>query len=464
MQKGTIKYRVGLDELKVIANSGGSPPAKKAIKRAENNIPRLTENVKQRIQQPNKKGPTLEQCCRRLVALGKKQGGYITFQAISDLFHTIECEVSIEAIDRIYECLKAEGIELVDQLPYGCITDKTSWNSLDIFYDDLNKHKLKPKRRSKRRGRFSTLDQEPLKSTANIEDVQGRDIQIQDDRSYLLADSSVQILLQYIGQIKQLTANEERRLAKLAKEGDREAAIHLIEANLKHVFNKATNYVGMGLDFLDLFQEGCIGLIKALEKFDWRQGVRLSSYSSWLIFQTINRAIDDYGRAIRLPSYLTESIKKLQKMTDDFYKVHGREPVAKEISDVMGLSERKVRELQIIAQPIVSWEATLAEWEKTGAYPKWFLEDHSLSLEEQNIDRDLLHDAVSEFMAKLKPNEQLILRLSFGFDGSDPQTIYEIGRLFGVTRERVRQIEVKALKKLKHYMISNKELRDFLGY
>jgi len=407
----------------------------------------------------------IEHCCRKLVIVGKKLGGYITFQAISDLFHAMESDVSIEAIDRVYECLKANCIELVDKLPRDCLANNISLNPMEILCDELKKEKLKPERKSKGHNSFWDRDQKPLDLIANVDDHLNDNIRTQDEKFHFLNSHGVQILMQYIGRIKQLSASEERRLAELAKRGDGEAASHLIEANLKHVFNQATNYVGMGLDFLDLFQEGCIGLMKALEKFDWRQGVRLSTYSSWWIFQTINRAIDDYGRAIRLPSYLTESIKKLQKITDDFYKVHGREPVTKEISDVMGLSERKVRELQVIAQPVVSWEATLAEWEKTGAYPKWFLEHCLLSLEDQTIetiDRDLIHDAVSEFMAKLKPNEQRILRLRFGFDGCEPQTLEEIGRLFGITRERVRQIEVKALKKLKHYMIFDKELRDFL--
>lgn len=396
----------------------------------------------------------IERCCRKLVTVGKKLGGYITFQAISDLFHAMESDVSIEAIDRVYECLKANYIELVDELPSKCHANNISLSFTEILCDEPEKIKLKPERKSKRHNSFWDRDQKPLDSIANVDDDLNDNIRIQDEKFHFLDSHGVQILMQYIGRIKQLSASEERRLAELAKRGDREAASRLIEANLKHVFNQATNYVGMGLDFLDLFQEGCIGLIKALEKFDWRPGVRLSTYSSWWIFQTINRAIDDYGRAIRLPSHLMEDIKRLQKITDDFYKVHGREPVTKEISDVMGLSERKVRELQIIAQPIVSWEATLAEWEKAGTYPEWFLDEYSVS-PDQDIDSVFLRDTVTEAMAKLKPNEQRILRLRFGFDGCEPQTLEEIGRLFGITRERVRQIEVKALEKLRRYVSSD---------
>ena len=406
----------------------------------------------------------IERCCRKLVTVGKKLGGYITFQAISDLFHAIESDVSIEAIDRVYECLKANCIELVDKLPRDCLVDDIDLNPMEILCDELNKKKkLKPERKSKRHNSLWDRDRNPLDSIANVDDELNDNIRIQDEKFHFLKSHGVQILIQYIGRIKQLSASEERKLAELAKRGDREAVSRLIEANLKHVFNKATNYVGMGLDFLDLFQEGCIGLIKALEKFDWRRGIRLSTFSSWWIFQTINRAIDDYGRVIRLPSYLMEDIKRLQKITDNFHRVHGREPVANEISDVMGLSECKVHELQVIAQPIVSWEATLAEWENTGAYPKWFLDEYSVS-PDQDFDSVFLRDTITEAMTKLKPNEQQILRLRFGLDGCKSQTLEEIGRLFGITRERVRQIEAKALKKLRDYMISNKELRDFLGY
>lgn len=250
----------------------------------------------------------IERCCRKLVIVGKKLGGYITFQAISDLFHAMESDVSIEAIDRVYECLKANCIELVDKLPRDCLANNISLNPMEILCDDLKKKKLKPERKSKRHNSPWDRDRNPLDSIANVDDELNDNIRIQDEKFHFLKSHGVQILIQYIGRIKQLSASEERKLAELAKRGDREAVSRLIEANLKHVFNQATNYVGMGLDFLDLFQEGCIGLIKALEKFDWRRGIRLSTFSSWWIFQTINRAIDDYGRVIRLPSYLMEVI------------------------------------------------------------------------------------------------------------------------------------------------------------
>jgi len=223
----------------------------------------------------------IERCCRKLVTVGKKLCGYLTFQAISDLFHAMESDVSIEAIDRVYECLKANCIELVDKLPLDCLPGNISLTSTEILCDELKKEKLKPERKSKGHNSFGDRDQKPLDSIANVDDDLNDNIRIQDEKFHFLNSHGVRILMQYIGRIKQLSASEERKLAELAKRGDREAASRLIEANLKHVFNQATNYVGMGLDFLDLFQEGCIGLIKALEKFDWRRGVRLSTYSSW---------------------------------------------------------------------------------------------------------------------------------------------------------------------------------------
>lgn len=243
--------------------------------------------------------------------------------------------------------------------------------------------------------------------------------------------------------------------------GDQDATSRLIEANLRHVFNLATNYVGMGLDLLDLFQEGCIGLMKAVGRFGWRSGNRLSAYSSWWIFQAISRAVADHGRTVRLPVHLLDTLTRLQNITDDLYQVHGREPTAKEIAGEMNMSERRVRELQAVSQPIMSWEATLAEWEEAGTYPEWFLEEYGVSPDD-DLYWPLLHEAVTGVMVGLKPREEQVLRLRFGFDGHEPQTLEKVGERFGVTRERIRQIETKALKRLRHHKHCNK-LRDFLA-
>ncbi|KYH31874.1 sigma-70 family RNA polymerase sigma factor [Neomoorella mulderi] len=467
-----------------------------------------------------KEGLALERCCQQLVTLGKRQGGYITYQGIIDMFRASECDVSMEALDWVYERLIAEGIELVDQLPDSQVVNRNWQRYQEVTPESPQRPEVVPRRRHKRYDYYLEEDLEQPEPASCLEEAidnllfqagtgplsakdiltliedcrlssfevrqlfdylgsKGIDVPEVDlsqvyrnaseednemqgeEEPDLFADLGVQMLLQDIGRQKKLTASEERRLACLAEEGDWKAASRLIEANLGHVFNLATNYVGLGMDLLDLFQEGCIGLMKALKRFDWRRGFRLSTYSSWWIFQTISRAIADHGRAVRLPAHLLETVRRLQNINDDFYQVHGREPTAEEIAGEMDLPEWRVRELQAVSQPILSWEATLAEWEEMGTYPTWFLEKYGAS-PDHDLNWSLLQEVVAKLMASLKPREEQVLRLRFGFDGHEPQTLEEVGQHFGVTRERIRQIEAKALKRLRHHKRSN-ELRDLLG-
>ncbi|TDA65826.1 MAG: sigma-70 family RNA polymerase sigma factor [Clostridia bacterium] len=463
----------------------------------------------------------LERCCRQLVSLGKRQDGYVTYQVVIDMFRASECDVSMEALDWVYERLVAEGIELVDQLPGGEAT-KGEWpEDREPLPESPRQPEVVPSRRRKRLEYYPIEELEQTEPASCPEEAidrllllaetrplfaedlltliedcclsaletrqlfdylgsRGIDVPAVDlsqvfrsaageggemeeegeDEPDFFADLGVQMLLRDIGRLKKLTANEEQWLARLAEEGDREAASHLIEANLGHVFNLATNYVGMGLDLLDLFQEGCVGLMKAVGRFDWRPGYRLSAYSSWWISQAISRAISDHGRVVRLPVHVLETLRRLQNITDDLYQVHGREPTAKEIAGEMNVPERQVRELQAMSRPVVSWEATLAEWEEAGTYPGWFLEEYGASPDD-GLYWPLLREAVAEVMAGLEPRQEQVLRLRFGFDGHEPQTLDEIGQHFGLTRERIRQIEAKALKRLTHHKHSNK-LRDFL--
>ncbi|OIQ08638.1 RNA polymerase sigma factor SigA [Moorella thermoacetica] len=455
-----------------------------------------------------------------MVTLGKRQGSYITYQVVIDMFRASECDVSMEALDWVYERLIAEGIELVDQLPDSKAVDRDWQRYHEVTPESSQQPEVVSRRRPKRYNyyleedleqpdpdscpeeaidnllfraetgllsaediltlieecRLSSLEVRQLFDYLGLKGIDVPEIDLSqvfrnafeedsemqgEDEPDFFANLGVQMLLQEIGRQKKLTASEERRLAYLAEAGDWKAASRLIEANLGHVFNLATNYVGLGLDLLDLFQEGCIGLMKALKRFDWRRGLRLSTYSSWWIFQTISRSIADHGRAVRLPAHKSETVRRLQNINDDFYQVHGREPTAEEIAGEMNLPEWRVRELQAVSQPIISWEATLAEWEEVGTYPTWFLEEYGAS-PDHDLNWSLFHEVVAKVMAQLKPREQQVLRLRFGFDGHEPQTLEEVGQHFGVTRERIRQIEAKALKRLRHHKYST-ELRDFMG-
>lgn len=462
---------------------------------------------------------TLERCCRRLITLGKQQDGYVTYQVVIETLQGQQGNVSMEALDWVYERLAAEGIELVDQLPNDQATSGKWSDYWEAPPENLRRPETIPKRQRKRYRYYSekgpsqrepdpcpeeAIDKLLLRAETGVlsaEDVltliedcclsalearqlldylgsKGIDVpevdlprvfpdvsedsEMQDsDEPDFFADLGVQMLLQDIDQVKKLAAGEERRLARLAEEGDRKAASCLIEANLRHVFNLATNYVGQGMDLLDLFQEGCIGLMKALERFDWRHGFRLSTYSSWWIFQTISRAIANHARPVRLPAHMLTTVRRLQKITEDLYQVHGREPTAEEIAGEMDIPERQVRKLRAVSQPIMSWEATLAEWEEVGTYPTWFLEEYGASPED-DVGWSFLREGVARVLAGLQPREEQVLRLRFGFDGHEPQTLDEVGQHFGLTRERIRQIEAKAFRRLRHHKRSN-ELRDFLG-
>ncbi|MEW6107039.1 MAG: sigma-70 family RNA polymerase sigma factor, partial [Bacillota bacterium] len=282
------------------------------------------------------------------------------------------------------------------------------------------------------------------------------------ERWGFFADPGVQILLEDMRRFKRLTASEEFRLARLAEERNQEASWRLIEGNLWRVLRTATRYVGMGLDFLDLFQEGCIGLIKAVSRFDWRSGNRFFTYGSWWVLQGIRTAITSEGRTIRLPAHTLEALRRLQMTTEHLCQVHEREPTTEEIACEMGLPVKKVRELQALAQPTLSLEAIMVEWEEVGAHSGWFLGEYGALPDDGDLSQSQLRETVATVLKELKPRQQEVLRLRFGLDGQEPQTLDQVARRFGLTRERIRQIEAQALKRLRHPKRSNR-LRDFLG-
>ena len=272
-------------------------------------------------------------------------------------------------------------------------------------------------------------------------------------------DDPVRMYLKEIGKVPLLTADEEVKIAKRMEAGDDEAKRQLAEANLRLVVSIAKRYVGRGMQFLDLIQEGNLGLIKAVEKFDYTKGYKFSTYATWWIRQAITRAIADQARTIRIPVHMVETINKLIRISRQLLQEYGREPTPEEIAKAMGISENKVREIIKIAQEPVSLETPIGEEEDSHLGD--FIQDEDAPAPAEAASNALMKELLWEVLDTLTPREAKVLRLRFGLDDGNPRTLEEVGKEFHVTRERIRQIEAKALRKLRHPSRS-KKLKDFL--
>ncbi|MGN0806197.1 MAG: RNA polymerase sigma factor RpoD [Candidatus Coproplasma sp.] len=272
-------------------------------------------------------------------------------------------------------------------------------------------------------------------------------------------DDPVKMYLKDIGEVPLLSADDEIDLAKRIQEGDEEAKKKLSEANLRLVVSIAKRYVGRGMLFLDLIQEGNIGLMKAVEKFDYEKGFKFSTYATWWIRQAITRAIADQARTIRIPVHMVETINKLTRVSRVLLQTLGREPSPAEIAAEMGVSEERVREIQKIAQDPVSLETPIGEEEDSHLGD--FIEDDRAVTPSDSVSTTMLKETLINVLSTLTPREEKVLRLRYGVDDGRPRTLEEVGKEFNVTRERIRQIEAKALRKLRHPSRS-KHLKDFL--
>ena len=272
-------------------------------------------------------------------------------------------------------------------------------------------------------------------------------------------DDPVRMYLKEIGRVPLLTAEEEIMYADRIEQGDEEAKRKLAEANLRLVVSIAKRYVGRGMQFLDLIQEGNLGLIKAVEKFDHRKGFKFSTYATWWIRQAITRAIADQARTIRIPVHMVETINKLIRVTRQLVQELGREPTPEEIAAHMDIPVERVREIQKIAQEPVSLETPIGEEEDSHLGD--FIEDQDAPAPAEAASFTLLKEQLEEVLESLTPREEKVLRLRFGLDDGRARTLEEVGQVFGVTRERIRQIEAKALRKLRHPSRS-KKLKDYL--
>ena len=272
-------------------------------------------------------------------------------------------------------------------------------------------------------------------------------------------DDPVRMYLKEIGKVPLLTPEEEQDLAKRMAEGDEEAKRRMAEANLRLVVSIAKRYVGRGMLFLDLIQEGNLGLIKAVEKFDYTKGYKFSTYATWWIRQAITRAIADQARTIRIPVHMVETINRMRQATNQLVYQNGHEPTPEELAKAMDMSVERVREIQRMAQEPASLESPVGEEEDSSLGD--FVADENAEAPGKAADRAMVAQQINQALKSLTPREEKVIRLRFGLDDGRPRTLEEVGKEFNVTRERIRQIEAKALRKLRHPSRA-KLLRDYL--
>ena len=303
--------------------------------------------------------------------------------------------------------------------------------------------------------------EEMLPSEEDLELIEEEKIIDTEDLSENMSlNDPVRMYLKEIGKIPLLTLEEEHKLAVRMAEGDEEAQKKMTEPNLRLVVSIAKRYVGRGLPFLDLIQEGNLGLIKAVGKFDYTKGYKFSTYATWWIRQSITRAIADQARTIRIPVHMVETINRVLRTSHSMVQKLGREPTTKEIADELHIEESKVEEVLKIAQEPVSLETPIGEEEDSHLGD--FIQDDEASQPSEEASYTLLREQLEEVLSTLTPREEQVLRMRFGLTDGKPHTLEEVGKEFDVTRERIRQIESKALRKLRHPSRS-KKLRDFLN-
>ena len=360
-----------------------------------------------------------EEKIKTLLAMAKKKKNVLEYQEISDHFADLHLEE--EQMDEILDALEKSGIDVLR------ITDD----------DDIP-------------------DEELLLSDEDEVDMENLDLSIPDGISI---EDPVRMYLKEIGKVPLLSAEEEIELAKRMENGDQEAKKRLAEANLRLVVSIAKRYVGRGMLFLDLIQEGNLGLITAVEKFDYRKGYKFSTYATWWIRQAITRAIADQARTIRIPVHMVETINKLIRVSRQLLQELGREPTPEEISEEMGMPVDRVREILKISQEPVSLETPIGEEEDSHLGD--FIQDDNVPVPAEAASFTLLREQLVEVLGTLTEREQKVLRLRFGLDDGRARTLEEVGKEFNVTRERIRQIEAKALRKLRHPSRSRK-LKDYL--
>lgn len=359
-----------------------------------------------------------------LLELAKKKKNVLEYQEISDFFKDQSLEV--EQMEKVLDFLEASGVDVL----------RISGNDEELILDD-------------------DADIEKMDDEEEIE-LDKINLSVPEGVSI---EDPVRMYLKEIGKVSLLTADEEIELAKRMEQGDEDAKKRLAEANLRLVVSIAKRYVGRGMLFLDLIQEGNLGLIKAVEKFDYRKGYKFSTYATWWIRQAITRAIADQARTIRIPVHMVETINKLIRVSRQLLQELGREPTPEEIAEEMKMPVDRVREILKISQEPVSLETPIGEEEDSHLGD--FIQDDNVPVPADAAAFTLLKEQLIEVLGTLTEREQKVLRLRFGLDDGRARTLEEVGKEFNVTRERIRQIEAKALRKLRHPSRSRK-LKDYL--
>ena len=378
----------------------------------------MAEKNDQKMRERAERAEKFQAKLQELLALAKKKKNMLEYQEIND--HFKDFALSPEQIDKILDFLEANHVDVLR------ITDDDD----DILIDD-----------------------EDVENDVEMEKI---DLSVPDGVSI---EDPVRMYLKEIGKVSLLTAEEEIELAKRMELGDEEAKKRLAEANLRLVVSIAKRYVGRGMLFLDLIQEGNLGLIKAVEKFDYRKGYKFSTYATWWIRQAITRAIADQARTIRIPVHMVETINKLIRVSRQLLQELGREPTPEEIAEEMNMPVERVREILKISQEPVSLETPIGEEEDSHLGD--FIQDDNVPVPADAAAFTLLKEQLVEVLSTLTDREQKVLRLRFGLDDGRARTLEEVGKEFNVTRERIRQIEAKALRKLRHPSRSRK-LKDYL--
>ena len=359
--------------------------------------------------------PDKKTVIKDLLELGKSKGQLSTKEILDALG---ELDFDPEQIEKFYDTLETQGVEIVED------------------FDDI------------------TIDDEEL---AKAEGLDNLDPSVGADGVSI--DDPVKVYLKEIGRVPLLTPDEEVDLAVRITNGDEAAKKRLSEANLRLVVSIAKRYLGRGMQFLDLIQEGNLGLIKAVEKFDYTKGFKFSTYATWWIRQAITRAIADQARTIRIPVHMVETINKVKKVSSQLLHANGREPSAEEIAEELDMPVAKVREIMRVAQEPVSLETPIGEEEDSHLGD--FIPDDDAPAPADAASHTLLKETLGSVLDSLTPREEKVLRLRFGLEDGRSRTLEEVGKEFNVTRERIRQIEAKALRKLRHPSRS-KKLKDFL--
>lgn len=366
---------------------------------------------------------TIEEHVNAMITQGKKNGNVLSLTEVGDYLSKLN--ISKEEIDEIYDRVEKNGISLVDS------REPNSEELADEEGDD---------------------DGVVLTKTGEI------DVEATVPKT-LPTDDPVRMYLKEIGKVSLLTADEERELAIRMEQGDEEAKKKLCESNLRLVVSIAKRYLNRGLSFLDLIQEGNLGLIKAVDKFDYTKGYKFSTYATWWIRQAITRSIADQARTIRIPVHMVETINKLIRISRQLLQEYSREPTSEEIAKEMGITVEKVREIKKISQDPVSLETPIGEEEDSHLGD--FIPDDDVPAPVDAAAYSMLKEQLMEVLDTLSDREKKVLMLRFGLEDGRPRTLEEVGKEFNVTRERIRQIEAKALRKLRHPSRS-KKLKDYL--